>query len=813
MPKRLFPVNLPTTQWLEFAAAGFSRPVPGVIYRTAEPPCCGVPLGGVSTGCLDIDARGVYGFRTIFNAYSPMRGSDINRIPRKLPQIEPILGLATGGKVWVLATREMLGGGDILWCSEPHMLEVRGEKPDQCVVRAPRVEGVEAAQEIDYWGHFPVADLEFETTAPVSVGLRAWAPFIPGDTAASNIPAAVFEVHLRNETSEEQRGTLAFNFPGPEPEEARIGEFTRQPVSEEFQGVLVSAAGWAEQFVGVLDGERARTGGGLHLRPTAWSKIAEELPQPAFRLSGGSELYQDAGCSLAVDFALPPGEEKTVRFLVAWYVPQWEGVHKSWHGQDAVDERGRLRYRWHGAAAASDTHYWTQMYAARYSGALDVARRMAGEHASLLQRVLAWQAVVYGEEQLPAWLRDSLVNNLALIAEDSYWAQARPPLGDWCYPGGAFALTESPRGCPQTSCIPCDWYGNLPIVYFYPELARSNLRLFKQYQLETGEIPFAIGHIADLPDFASPAYYWQVSLNGMCYVDMVDRVWQRTGDDTVLREFYDAVKKCNIFTMNLKRGPGGVISMPEEGGMEWFEFGDWAGMATHMGGLRLAQLEMVQRMAEAMGDSEYASQCRAWLADGQRALEEELWAGGYYLNFLDKEGGKKSDDVMGYQLDGEWAARFHGLPGVFRKDRVPITLETIRRCNVALTPEVGAANFARPDGSPLPRDAQVAFYGQYAMFAPELLVLGMTYAYAGQREFGAELARRQWANLVLRQRHPWDLPNMVRGDTGQRIFGTDYYQNMMLWAMPAALSGQDLGSASAPDALVGRMIAAEQTED
>jgi uncharacterized protein (DUF608 family) len=435
---------------------------------------------------------------------------------------------------------------------------------------------------------------------------------------------------------------------------------------------------------------------------------------------------------------------------------------------------------------------------------------MAVEHEHLLARVLAWQQVVYSEEDLPVWLRDSLVNNLCLITEDSYWAQAKPPLGDWAYPEGVFALNESPRGCPQIACIPCDWYGNLPIVFFFPELARSTLRALKQYQKTDGEIPFAIGKIGDLPDLATPRYFWQVALNGTCYVDMVDRLWQGTGDDEILREFYESVKSCNTFTMNLRQGPGGVISMPEIGGMEWFEHGEWAGMASHMGGLRLAQLRMVERMAEAMQDTAYADQCREWLADGVRAMEEEMWAGSYYLNFYEKETGKKSDDVMGYQLDGEWAAVFHGLPGVFRSDRVKTTLHTIERCNIALTPEVGAANFARPDGCALPAESMVAQYGLYAMFPPELLVLAMTYMYAGEQQFGLDLARRHWSTIVLQQRHPWDLPNIVRGDTGARVFGTDYYQNMMLWAMPAAVGGQDIASYCAPGGFVDRIIQAGQ---
>ena len=798
--ERLFPAELPQLEWVQFSADGFPDPVSGVIYRAAEPPCCGVPLGGISTGCIDIDARGVYGFSSIFHPSSRHPIQENGRIPRKLPDIRPFLGLAVGETTWVLAMQEMMDGGEIPWCSEPYMLEPRGEKAPTFTVACPRLEGVRAAQEIQYWGHYPVADMEFETDAPISVGLRAWAPFIPVDAAASNIPAAVFEVRLRNVSDQLQEGTIAFSFPGPDAQEARAGEFTRYPLEEDFRGVLVSSSSGVSYVLGVLDDETVRFGGSLSGTPDGWCGIADALPQPSFREDQGTKLYSDPGCSVAVAFAVESGEEKAVRFLLTWYAPVWEGARNT---DVSFPEELRLAARWTGG-----TNGYTEMYAARYGSAVDVARRMALEHESLLARVLAWQNVVYTEENLPVWLRDSLVNNLALIAEDSHWAQARSPLGDWCHPGGMFLLNESPRGCPHMACIPCDWYGNLPIVFFFPELALPNLLAFQRYQREDGEVPFAIGRIGDLPDMATPEYSWQVSLNGTCYVDMVDRLWQRTDDDDILRTFYESVKRCNTFTMNLRKGPGGVISMPEVGGMEWFEFGEWAGMASHMGGLRLAQLRIVERMAEAVGDGDYAEQCRQWFADGSRAMEEEMWADGYYLNFYEKGTEKRSDDVMGYQLDGEWAAKYHGLPGVFQSERVKTALETIRRCNIALTPEVGAANFARPDGSPLDTESEVAAYGLYAMFPPELVVLAMTYMYAGEKEFGLDLARRHWENLVLRQRHPWDLPNIVRGDLGTRVFGTDYYQNMMLWAMPAAIEGQDIRESVAPGGLIDRMMEA-----
>lgn len=485
----------------------------------------------------------------------------------------------------------------------------------------------------------------------------------------------------------------------------------------------------------------------------------------------------------------------------------WEGARKAYVERYNQDNGKRNHTSWNASQWAEGLNYYTHMYAGRYWSALDVARRMAREHAELLDRVLAWQSVIYAEANLPVWLRDSLVNNLYLVTEDSVWGQARPPLTDEAYPEGAYALIESPRGDPDLACIPCDWYGNLPIVYFFPELARSTLKLYKHYQREDGAAPFWLGILGDTPDFVTTAYDWQISLNGTCYVDLVDRLWQRTGDDGVLREFYESVKKCNSLTMNLRQGPGGVISMPEgDKGMEWFEHGEWAGMCSHMGGLHLAQLRMVERMASRMGDAPYVQQCRAWLEEGSKAMEDQMWAGKCYLNFYEPETGKKSDDVMGYQLDGQWAALFHGLPGVFREDRVETALETIRRCNVSLTPKVGAANFARPDGSPVSAKDKLAYYGTYAMFTPEVVVLGMTYIYAGKKEFGVDLVRGHWEDLCLRQGLEWDMPNIIRGDTGARVFGTDYYQDMMLWALPVAMHGQDLKQGCAQGSLVDRVI-------
>jgi hypothetical protein len=64
---RLFPPHWLQAKWHRFEAAGYSQPVTGVIYRGEPRPTCGLSLGGVDTGCLDIEPSGFLGYSTIFN--------------------------------------------------------------------------------------------------------------------------------------------------------------------------------------------------------------------------------------------------------------------------------------------------------------------------------------------------------------------------------------------------------------------------------------------------------------------------------------------------------------------------------------------------------------------------------------------------------------------------------------------------------------------------------------------------------------------------------------------------------------------------
>jgi len=71
---RLFPLSLPAGEWVRFRAAGFTQPACGVIYRRENQVLHGMPLGGISTGYLDVETNGIFRFSSLFNSGVPLVG-------------------------------------------------------------------------------------------------------------------------------------------------------------------------------------------------------------------------------------------------------------------------------------------------------------------------------------------------------------------------------------------------------------------------------------------------------------------------------------------------------------------------------------------------------------------------------------------------------------------------------------------------------------------------------------------------------------------------------------------------------------------
>lgn len=694
----LFPEDVPLKQWLEFPTHDFPQPVAGIIFGAGDV-SCGVPLGGLGTGCVDLNPDGLLGRCSLFNSFAPPRELDF-----------PLLALAAAGRTWALSTRTL--------------------------------PGLDRPVAMSYWGHYPIADIEYDLDGPVGVGLRAWSPFILGDAESSNTPAVIFEIHLRNFTATAQPCRLAIAFPGPTPEERGSTALEFQIYDGAVRGGVMT---WGEAglLLGTPDAVQLHIGG----LDAAGRHFVAPIPFETGR----------PGITLSADLELAPSEHRLVRFILAWYCPRWAG---------------------------SPSHHYRHAYACRFCSVQDVARFMAGNHALLWQRVVQWQSRIYALRDTPVWLRDQLVNILHTIAEDSFWACASIPAEDWYGKTGIFALTESPRTTPHV-CNPSDWYGGLPIVFFFPELAASLLRAYAHFQLSSGEIPLGIGEGSDL---ASPVYRTLHTLNGSVFVHLVDRLWQRDRDQATLVELYPAVKRAIQFTQGLDRDTDGLPDLdPDPVPNQFYGKWTWLGTSIHVNGLWLAALAMAERMAHGIGDRAFAADCALWRQVASRSVEEKLWTGSHYLAYKDSVSGAQSDTILANQLAGQLCADLHGLTPVFPQDRIATTLDTVwHRCGQAS--RYGIVNALCPDGS-WDHSGSPQSDG---IFTGESISVAATLAYAGQTRAALAAAHAMMENIVIHQRAAWDMPNLLDAATGAIIHGTDFYQMMILWALPLALTGEDI---------------------
>jgi non-lysosomal glucosylceramidase len=724
----VFPNNVPTRQFARFQAQGFPQPVSGIVYEGGHVGD-GLPLGGLGTGYLELASDGTLGKTSIFNHFTP-----------PYPLRSPFLAVSTGGTVRVLALD---------------------------------VSGMSSARDLRYWGHFPIADLQYGLDLPLGVSLRAFAPFIPGDAAASNIPAAAFIVYLTNAGATDLEGVLALSFPGFAPAGVKPVHHERF-CSAELRGVSVTDAKGAGYALAVQAHGDTEVGGAFSEPEYPWSLLREGKVPP---LEEGHP-----GVSAKVSFHLLPGATARVVFFLAWYYPVWR------------DSDGRPRQH---------------RYSFRFDSPRNVVDYLSANWHALLDRILLWQAAIY-ESALPPWLQDALINSLYSLAKNTLWL-ASDRQDDWWGENGLLVHSESFTGCPIVETMVCRFHGHLPLLLFFPELELSTLRAFKHFQLSTGEIPFCFGHSTSVD---RPHYYIQHPLNSCEYVQLVYRFFRRTGDSDFLRDFYPSVIKAISFAKSLDYDADGLVNEhphAPEGELwpanQFYDIWPWHGTSAYVAGVWLATLCCARAMAYVIGDKSFAHDCEVWLQQGLHSFESKLWNGRYYRVYNEPETGRTNEASLFNQLMAEWCCRIVGLEGCLPKERVLHVINSLEKLNLsatgwlpvnAATPE-GRPEVSRTDGDPNDHASQC--------FVGESLCAAMTMMYHGHSTTGLRVAERIVESLFVRHLTPWNQHCLLAADDGRPVWGSDYYSNMVIWAVPLALAGEDLTSVTRPGGLLARIVA------
>jgi non-lysosomal glucosylceramidase len=720
----------------QFPAPGFTGQAVGVVYDAADVKQ-GVPLGGLGTGYIDLNADGTLGLCSIFNQFVP---------PRKLNT--PFLGLVVDGQARLVGLR--------------------------------KTPGMACAKSGRYWGHFPVADASYAFDLPVTVDLRAWSPLVLGDAAASNTPAICFAATVRNQSQQAQRVRLVLNFPGPTPQKPKTGDaaalakptLKREPVPG---GVMVSDARGSYALAWI---DPAQTSQGT-LRD--WRDLNQDKPL-------ATPAPTDPSAAIAVEFTVPAGQSHTATAVLAWYQPHWK------------DSGGQPH---------------THRYAQRFKSSQAVLRFMATNHAALLRRTLAWQQAIYDDERLPLWLREGLVNTLYSLAKNTFWV-VNIYGDDWYGPDGLFVHSESFTGCPISETMVCRIHGHFPALLFFPELERSTLRAFAHWQIRSGEVPFAFGGPTAL---WNPRYYCQHPINSAQWVLMVHRYVERTGDEAFAREMWPAVQAAIRFARTLDTDGDGLVNdkphcLPGEWwpANQFYDIWPWHGASAYVAGVNLAALRAAEALATRLGQTAAADELSQARQRGLKQFDAKLWTGKYYRVFHDTQTGQRSEGCLANQLMGEWCTRIAGLGGLFPAERAAMALASIERLNFRATAHGlvncciadGHGGVQRGDPTSDPRDAEDNSHAKQ-IFVGENSCAAMTLIYGGQRTTGLEVLRRMWQAMTLLHRTPWNQFCVIRSTDGGPVWGSDYYSNLVLWAVPVAMGG-DIKQFASTDPLLRQIL-------
>ncbi len=543
--------------------------------------------------------------------------------------------------------------------------------------------GLPRFREAAFQARFPFGTVTLTDPAiPFEVTVTGWSPFTPGQADDSSLPVGALEYQFRNPTGEQREAVFSFNsrnFMATGHNDDDIlpiegGFVLWQPARE-------GAAYDRGAFAAFVDDDEVAVdhswfkGGWWDPVTLAWRNIEEGHPVDNPHVDGPSP-----GASLFVPFTLGPGEERTIRLMLAWHVP----VSNLRYGADPPSTQ-----------VPSPPETYSPWYAGRFADIGAVAGYWRDNYVRLRERTRRFTDTFY-DSTLPPEVLEAVAANLTILKSPTVLRQVDGRL--WCWEG-----CSDNRGCCAGSCTHV-WNYAQAIPHLFPDLERSLRETeYLVSQNEEGHQTFR----SALPIRPVQHVFYAASDGQFGGVMKVYREWRISGDGEWLRLFWPPVKESLDYCIRTwDPRSEGVLVEPHHNTYD-IEFWGADGMCTSF---YLGALTAAVAMGETLGED--VARYRDLLARGKRYLENELFNGEYFYQKIQWEGldapfvpvgavesgsgyaeatarinaegpkyqygtGCLSDVVLGF-----WIARMAGLGEIVDTAKVRSTLEAIHRHNL-----------------------------------------------------------------------------------------------------------------------------------
>lgn len=680
---------------------------------------CGIALGGIGTGSIELFPDGEF---HQFQIYNPPRWTT-QSWEAKVDDGEQYTGDLA---FWVRTESE--GSAPIVrklgQITEPQDFTYRMFTWNRPV------------EEIEFDGRFPVCDLTYRDPAlPISLTLRAVSPFVPHDAAASGTPGCYLTFTAKNPTDQPITVSLLGR---------SLGEFLnpegRQTWVDQSNGpaTLVSASQGNAIHSGSIalsaDGDGVTTCIGSDynrfMREYVTSSefgISQESMLFGFRESGRlPDTPADCAPISAPDpawrispeaLAKLSDEEIDLRYRQIAHLPSARSILRRIRHTNPNFLSNRkgyeafLRYYYRqmdrmqctapnafGAGALCHTvtipaggeseirfvyswyfpHHYSQTgarlghyYENHFQNALEVNRYLAKER--LDRKAVAFADLLF-DTTLPSVYPECWSIHLSTLIKCSWWLK-----------DGKFGIWEGLGFCGfHTTDI--TYHASFGLLALFPSLQLGQMEMGAAFQREDGRV-----HHFFTPDLDhTDQGFDRVDMNNQ-FVLMVCRDYLFTGDEGYLARMYPPVVKAMDSIRRLDQNGDGLPDT--DTGRNTYDAWHFSGTPCYISVLWLAALKAGILLAERMGDDAHQTEWSDLLERGKQSLEALLWNGQYYDLWRTEDA--TDGCLMTDQLDGEWFLRMIGLGGNIPDSRVREVISFIWQNNY--TPETGLVNASCPD--------------------------------------------------------------------------------------------------------------------
>lgn len=480
--------------------------------------------------------------------------------------------------------------------------------------------GLPRFKDCDFEVKFPFAKLRMsDDELKMDVTMKVWNPFIPTDENNSGLPVAGFEYTFKNKYAKEVEAIFSYN--SKNFVDIRNGGASIRPIEN---GFIISQKGTETQpfhqadFVIFTDEPETKVnycwfrGWSFDSFTMCWNEMSSGVIK-----ENPANMADAPGASLYVPFRLQPGESKTIRLYMAWYVP-FSLVREGLEPIDDVDvpivpvvnERGEPAGYIDTSIQLSDKY--RPWYSSRFANIEEVADYWMKNYNTLKEKTELFTDAFYATT-LPAEVVEAVAANLTILKSPTIFRQYDGRMWNW-------------EGCGNEygSC-----YGSCTHVWNY---AQAIPHLFPKMERTLRETEFFVsqaknGHQAfrsALPIRPIRHNFHAAADGQLGGIMKVYRDWHIYGNDEWLKLIYSYVQNSLDYCINTwdpKRK--GVIEEPHHNTYD-IEFWGPSGMI----------------------NSYYTGALQAFVAMGEH-LEKDMTE---YRELLDK-----SIDYMENQLyDGEY---------------------------------------------------------------------------------------------------------------------------------------------------------------